>query len=667
MLLNHIVLENIGAYKGKYKLDLQITSEKQNVILIGGENGSGKTTLLNSLKIGLFGPYAFGFKTENDSYFKLIKRMLNNSEKESESPSFSITINFDETVNFTKSNYRLIRNWIFSKSSQIKENIEVWRDGEILSVSEIEIFESKLRENIPPHLYDMFLFDGEEISKIINSDLLSEYIKKVSRTIFNLDLFDSLEHDLNNFIIDSTQQKESDKNKSELKELTKLEKELQSKLETLNKKKKVKKEEYKTYQTEFDYTKKTFESLGGIKKSKRDEMLKLVNEIEKMRKENLEKTKTFISNYFPIFLNRSLLEKAVEQMDLEDSLQIFDQFKNKLDNQLIQDIVGSVPEISDSKETIDKLKTSIIGALKPDVEETDFIHRVSFSQRSQVSQILKEVSKEDPTLYLDLINNNKKLLVESQKLRKKIELNDSTSDFQDMLNKMENLQTSILNIENQLNQLNLEVDEALNKIEEIELQISEKRSLIRNSSKIKGAFSISQSIIELSQKFKSIQQQKKLKDVEIEATKMLNKLMRKNRYISSIHIDHSDYEIFLYGSKYELIPKETLSAGEKQILLLSIIWAMFKCSNRKMPIIFDTLLGRLDKTHRKNVITELIPKSGDQVLILSTDTEIDYKYYNLLKQYTSKEYVLDFNTEEVKVDIQNKYFEFEEVFIKHEL
>ena len=46
------------------------------------------------------------------------------------------------------------------------------------------------------------------------------------------------------------------------------------------------------------------------------------------------------------------------------------------------------------------------------------------------------------------------------------------------------------------------------------------------------------------------------------------------------------------------LEKRTLSAGEKQILLISIIWAIFQCSGRQVPFIFDTLLGRLDKTHK---------------------------------------------------------------------
>ena len=69
MKINEIQLVNIGPYRGNNTFDFR-TDTTNNVILVGGENGAGKTTLLNAIKLGLFGSYAFGFKTENNDYYK---------------------------------------------------------------------------------------------------------------------------------------------------------------------------------------------------------------------------------------------------------------------------------------------------------------------------------------------------------------------------------------------------------------------------------------------------------------------------------------------------------------------------------------------------------------------------------------------------------------------
>ncbi|WP_347861065.1 hypothetical protein U0355_10220 [Salimicrobium sp. PL1-032A] len=101
---------------------------------------------------------------------------------------------------------------------------------------------------------------------------------------------------------------------------------------------------------------------------------------------------------------------------------------------------------------------------------------------------------------------------------------------------------------------------------------------------------------------------------------------------------------------------DKLSAGEKEILLLSLIWAMFKASGRRVPFIFDTLLGRLDKTHKSTVLSKLIPASGEQTLVLSTDTEIDEFHYDLIKPHLSHVYTLDFDNEKQSVSIHPDYF-----------
>ncbi|MEH7605824.1 AAA family ATPase, partial [Priestia megaterium] len=76
MIINEIQLTNIGAYKETNSFNLRPENGK-NVILIGGENGAGKTTLLNAIKLGLFGSYGYGFKTENAEYFKRVQSILN--------------------------------------------------------------------------------------------------------------------------------------------------------------------------------------------------------------------------------------------------------------------------------------------------------------------------------------------------------------------------------------------------------------------------------------------------------------------------------------------------------------------------------------------------------------------------------------------------------------
>ena len=94
----------------------------------------------------------------------------------------------------------------------------------------------------------------------------------------------------------------------------------------------------------------------------------------------------------------------------------------------------------------------------------------------------------------------------------------------------------------------------------------------------------------------------------------------------------------------------------KQVSSVSMLAGVAKTSGRALPIFVDTPLSRLDSEHRTNLVHKYFPVVSHQVIILSTDTEIDEKYFNALKPYVARSYLFDYNKEEKFSTIKKAYF-----------
>ena len=133
-------------------------------------------------------------------------------------------------------------------------------------------------------------------------------------------------------------------------------------------------------------------------------------------------------------------------------------------------------------------------------------------------------------------------------------------------------------------------------------------------------------------------------------------LAQKQAIITSITIDPETLDITLKDYKGGALLKDQLSAGEKQMFAISILWGLALSSGYKLPVIIDTPMARLDSAHRSNFINKYLPNASSQVIVLSTDEEINGKYLDDIKAYVNKAYTLIYNDSEKCSTIEPGYF-----------
>src|SRR5262249_9497137 len=148
----------------------------------------------------------------------------------------------------------------------------------------------------------------------------------------------------------------------------------------------------------------------------------------------------------------------------------------------------------------------------------------------------------------------------------------------------------------------------------------------------------------------------KLRQLEQEVTQCFGAICRKGDLVQQIRIDPKSFEIALLDSHGHAIPKERLSAGEKQVFAVALLWALGRTSGRPLPVIIDTPLARLDSDHRRLLVERYLPSASHQVLVLSTDTEVDEAAFAALEPAVSHAYHLRYDHAERFTTADGGYF-----------
>jgi DNA sulfur modification protein DndD len=134
------------------------------------------------------------------------------------------------------------------------------------------------------------------------------------------------------------------------------------------------------------------------------------------------------------------------------------------------------------------------------------------------------------------------------------------------------------------------------------------------------------------------------------------KLARKEDLKLSAKIDPNTFDVTLVDSEDMAINRKSMSAGEKQIFAFAILEALGKLSGKVLPVVIDTPLGRLDSKHRDKLVKHYFPEAGEQVILLSTDTEVDEDFFGAMAHEISHAFEIEFNEQTKCSTLNEGYF-----------
>ncbi|HEX9058908.1 MAG TPA: DNA sulfur modification protein DndD, partial [Clostridia bacterium] len=577
MLVNSIVLKNFGIFHGEYTIELASGDSNKNIILIGGENGSGKTTILDAIRVALYGPLSLGYKTPNENYLSKIRERYYNSyaAKESNSSSYAgIDINLTEegVIN----NYKVMRSWSI-KNSSIKEEYIVYKNGEELDKKDIFDFENYVRKFLPPALFNFFFFDGEKIAELFNTDEFDYSLKNSAMTMFNLDLFEILKSDLTNYI-------KQDNIFSSLTDEEKKFADLSKEFDTLSEEVRDKKEFILTLDNRIHDNKQLIEKLekefrihGGILSKEHELISKKMGLLEDDRKIIYDEQKNFYSDILPFIISKDLLIKVSNQLELEKDHHDYISIKQKLNQDvlsiILQDFLGEIKLANRGNEEImleklvNYLNVSIDKSLKPTVDNLNIIHNISTSEALDVQKFIGMINLYDPNFCDKSYSKVGKISTEIIELRKKQELNLKDNEFDKILGQIKQLNEEISKDEAYKQLILSEITHMESKLASLQTQKDKVYSVIIRAKKDENIFDITQKINTIIDKFVNVVSTEKFNQIEKYFIYMFSQLIRKNNFVIGAKINKDTFHLDIIDNNNNVIPKNNLSAGEKQIYI----------------------------------------------------------------------------------------------------
>lgn len=662
MRFTQIKLHNFGIYSGTHTLIFDRDTGDKNIVLIGGMNGRGKTTILEAIFIALYGNRATTAIQDRkmNTYSKILNSRFN---KNAEDTIAYVEVSFlmDDKG---KQELLIHRSWKLSdKRKSTIDELEVRVNGQLDSVL-AQNWNFYVEEILPLSIARFFFFDNEQISEIAEEESF-ERIKNSIKAIMGITTIDTLQADLTKLLKDKTSQltrTENSQFKSDYETVTKETEKIRKNIEEENKKQRKLESDIFILNGKINKLENSFWEKGGYLGTKHDSLKEKQEQCISKMNEVMSKIEHVIMDAkTPLFLCGDLLKRTLLTCEKNEEIMM-----QKKSNRIVQEIrkklFDRVMETFHNTETcnviLDLLDKEFSTYEQTDVDDNYYM--ISSLSYNLLQRLCENDIKDIFNICIDLLDeytdideelirlkshlNNEIDEIESKVLYQEIKGVEEEKTAKEL--ELKYIEKEIFNLNTRLRELSKKETELFSQIAEIETQEIETTRIVKYAN----------NTLKIMDEFKLRLQRRKVERLEENITHCFQYLVGKQNMVKRVNIEAESLNIMLIGTDGGELLKSQLSAGEKQIFAISVLWGLALSSGYQVPIVIDTPMGRLDSVHRKNFVKKYLPKASSQVIVLSTDEEIYGEYLAYVEPYVSKFYTLQYDEENEKSTIIEGYF-----------
>ena len=644
MIIKKLEMHNFGVYAG----DNQFVFESNKpIVLIGGMNGRGKTTFLEAVLIALYGSNSFAYtESKYKSYAQYLRSFVN---KSADDKCCCVEIEF-EIFNGNVETYIVQRTWDILKR-KTEETIMVYKDG---------IYNEFLTNNwpmfveniLPSALSSFFFFDGEKIAEMA-VDNTNNQLKNAIRAMLGITVLDVLENDITRNIkrinkddnisenVDGVQRLRDEKDKAvnNLKEIEEMMEKASEILATDNE--------------ALDELHHLYTVKGGNAIEKKQSIIQERAALKAQLVSEEERLYEISAEILPLSL--------VSDLIVDIKLQATDEHNESILRQAIIQLESLLDDFEETYSGDSKASKDFYEYVKRQIEgdSAEAVYELSDQALFQVNDLIETKLSESRKTVNEILISKSAIEKKISELDSYLTLDINEKELKAIFEKIKKVEHKIVEDKVRISELEQKRVAASSQVASATSEFNKYvEAYLLNAETIDStdrAIKYSNIALRIIDRYQVELQKRKAGILSETITECYKKLANKRNMISRIEMDPESLNVIYISEDDQEVERDTLSAGEQQLMVISILWALAICSKKKLPVIIDTPLSRLDSLHRTALIQTYFPNAGEQTIILSTDSEIDASYYDLMKDDVGDEFTLNYDERTKSTSIERGY------------
>ena len=643
MIITKLTFHNFGVYAGNNVFEFE---SSKPVVLIGGMNGRGKTTFLEGVLLALYGANSFAYsESKYSSYGQYLKAFVNTADGSLET---YVELEF-KLENETDERYLIRRSWP-GNGQRTRETIQVKKDGQDNTFL-TDNWAMFIENILPSGLSSFFFFDGEKIAELAVENTNAQ-MKESIKTLLGISVLDLLDNDISRIVNRVGKRSNDQVHTKELKILRERKNQTEVALQIIDDRIAETSAQIEEARKKLEKAKVEYTSKGGDIVVQRQDLFTERTALVAKVEQGKETLIGVAASELPLLLVKDLLEDI--------SVQAAKEHETKLLGYTVDKIHSMFETYSDGEDSNSVRDFISYVENKAAEESTEIVFDISDQSFYQLTSLLGNGLMNAQGNMLQNMATCQKGIAKIDEIDSYLSVDIDEKVLSKIYKKIKTLEQEIIEHEasleiaqKQRTGLNGDVMRATSEYNRfVENMLSNLESDDDNGRILKYAHHATQALAE----YKIRLQKKKIGTLAETMTKCYKQLANKKNLISRIDMDAVTLDFVYLNADNQIVPKESLSAGEKQLMVISLLWALAICSKKKLPVIIDTPLSRMDSVHRVALIKTYFPNASDQTIILSTDSEIDKHYYEIMKDTVGDEFTLVYDDELKCSKIKKGYF-----------